>query len=269
MNQDVLVLRTCRSYMTSYRGFRWPESGPVEAPDWDPTPSPGHGLHGWLWGEGNGAIGYWSDDARWLVVRVPADTIVDLGGKVKFPRGEVVHCGDRESATRYLVEHGGAGRAIIGRTATSGYGGAAISGDRGASTSGNWSASMSGDHGSATSENYGISITRNCGTSITGDRGMSISWHRGRSMSGHRGTSITEDGGMSITGDGGMSITGDGGIASAGIGGVLIFRWYVYATGRIKTIVAHVGEDGIEPNKPYRCVDGKVVPAETEVAHAS
>ena len=30
-----IVLRVCRSDMTSYNGFIWPETGYVEAPDWD------------------------------------------------------------------------------------------------------------------------------------------------------------------------------------------------------------------------------------------
>jgi len=64
----VLILRTCNADMTSYGGFVWPESGPVEAPDWEPTYECGHGLHGLLWGEGNSGLLDTSDDAKWLVV---------------------------------------------------------------------------------------------------------------------------------------------------------------------------------------------------------
>ena len=39
-----LVLRTCAADMTAYEGFRWPEAGPVEAPDWDPASVCGRGL---------------------------------------------------------------------------------------------------------------------------------------------------------------------------------------------------------------------------------
>ena len=100
----VLVLRTCAPDKTSYGGFVWPESGPVAAPDWSPVAECGKGLHGLLWGEGEGALVSWEDDARWLVVEVEAASIVDLSGKVKFPRGVVAHCGDRYSATAYLAE---------------------------------------------------------------------------------------------------------------------------------------------------------------------
>ena len=118
-NDVVLVLRTCFANMTSHGGFRWPESGPVAAPDWSPVAECGRGLHGLLWGEGDGSLLDWSDDARWLVVEVPAGSTVDLAGKVKFPRGEVVFCGDRLGATSMIAARRPG--AIVGGTATAGY----------------------------------------------------------------------------------------------------------------------------------------------------
>ena len=135
----VLVLRVCRPNGESHNGFRWPMHGPVKCDDWDPTPECGGGLHGWLWGEGDASAASWdlnATDNRWLVVRVRADEIVDLSGKVKFPRGTVVHCGTAETATAYLVAHGGAGRAIIRGTATAGDYGTATAGDYGTATAG-------------------------------------------------------------------------------------------------------------------------------------
>ena len=139
MSQHVLVLRCCRADMTSHGDFRWPESGPVEATDWSPVAECGQGLHGWLWGEGDvTAAGdvHGLPDARWLVVRVLLADIVDLGGKVKYPRGEVVLCGTAAEATEYILAHGGTGRAIIGGTATAGARGTATAGARGAATAG-------------------------------------------------------------------------------------------------------------------------------------
>ena len=47
--ETVLVLRTCAADMTAHNGtFTWPESGECAAPDWDPYPSCGRGLHGLL-----------------------------------------------------------------------------------------------------------------------------------------------------------------------------------------------------------------------------
>lgn len=132
----VLVLRTCTADMLSpspdANRFRWPASGPVEAPDWSPAPRCGRGLHGLLWGEGDGMQLTWEPDAKWLVVRVARADIVDLQGKVKFPRGEVVCCGDRDAATRYLIANGGLGHAIAGAALTAGDRGTATAGDGGA-----------------------------------------------------------------------------------------------------------------------------------------
>lgn len=134
----VLVLRTCSADMTSHDGFIWPAAGPVEVPDWNPEPVCGGGLHGLLWGEGDGQRLSWDADARWLVVEVDPADVVDLGGKVKFPRGAVVCCGDRQEATQYIYTHGGIGRAVTGGTATAGNDGTATAGDRGVLVIGWW-----------------------------------------------------------------------------------------------------------------------------------
>ena len=106
MEKHVLVLRTCSKDMTSSGGFKWPTSGDVSAPDWEPSNSCGKGLHGFLWGAGDGTLANWDSDAKWLVVKVSKDSIIDLCGKVKFPAGEVVYCGDRQSATQFLRDNG-------------------------------------------------------------------------------------------------------------------------------------------------------------------
>jgi hypothetical protein len=115
----VLVLRTCAKDMTSHGGFKWPASGPVSAPDWNPERVCGGGLHGLLFGEGEGGQLDWSEDAKWLVVEVARTSVVDLDGKVKFPRGEVVFCGDRKGATEYIQARR-PGAAVCGAAATAG-----------------------------------------------------------------------------------------------------------------------------------------------------
>ena len=135
------MLRTCTADMTAHGGFCWPESGYVEAPDWDPSPVCGGGLHGLLHGEGDGTLLSWEPGARWLVVEVDARHAVDLDGKAKAPRAWVVHCGDRLSATADLAERC-PGRAIVGGTATAG--------DRGTATAGGYGTATAGDRGTAT-----------------------------------------------------------------------------------------------------------------------
>ena len=138
-----LMLRTCAADMTSRGGFRWPERGFVFAPDWSAGAECGGGLHGCAWGEGDPTSAWrWEPEARWLVCEYDTREAVDLVGKIKVPRAWVVYCGDREGATRYIIEHGVAGRAVIGASVTAGNDGMA--------TAGNYGMATAGDGGTAT-----------------------------------------------------------------------------------------------------------------------
>ena len=110
MSDKVYVLRTVSGNMQSYDGFVWPESGPVEALDWEATYKCGHGLHGLLWGEGDGRYLDWIDSAKWLVVEVDRCDILagkgNLMDKCKFQRGLVVFCGERDAAVADIVSRG-------------------------------------------------------------------------------------------------------------------------------------------------------------------
>ncbi len=132
-----LALRTCDRDMKAYGGFQWPESGTVEAPDWDPAPVCGHGLHGLLRGVGDGGLLSWDPDARWLVVQVRESDIVRIDErKVKFPKGKVIFVGDRLGALATMARLGHLDDGHVGGTATAGYCGTATAGDRGTATAG-------------------------------------------------------------------------------------------------------------------------------------
>ena len=128
-----LILRTCDKNGLSSGGFQWPKSGHVEAPDWKPTRECGNGLHGALWGEGDGSLLSFGRDAVWIVAEV--SEWIDLDGKVKFPSANVLHYGDRQTATDFIAANGAIG-AVIGGTATAGYRGTATAGDGGTATAG-------------------------------------------------------------------------------------------------------------------------------------
>lgn len=156
--ETALVLRTCSADLTSRGGFQWPDKigAVVEAPDWEKDNKCGHGLHGWLFGQGDhGCSRTVGDaDAKWLVVEVGLSDLIALGGKVKFPCCTIRHIGDRASATQFLIanEPRAAGVAVIGATlqagdkelcqvgaygtATAGYKGTATAGDEGTATAG-------------------------------------------------------------------------------------------------------------------------------------
>ena len=230
--------------MTSRGGFKWPASGPVAAPDWNPKPACGQGLHGLLWGEGDGQLLDWTEGAKWLVVEVDASSVVDLSGKVKFPSGQVVHCGDCDSATSHLLEHDGSGKAICGAKATAGYYGTATAGDYGTATA--------GDAGTATAGYYGTATAGDDGTATAGVRGTATAGVRGTATAGDAGTATAGVRGTATAGYAGTATAGDNGTATAGEKGAVILRWWDRAAERWRMTIGYAGEDGIEPGEKYR-----------------
>ncbi len=146
------LLKTVHADGAAWGGFRWPldEGAEVIAPDWDPTPVCGGGLHGLLNGAGNGGLIDWSTDAVWIVAEIPdGETVVDLDGKVKVRRCIVRHVGDKTSAPEFLAAHGHT-EGMVGGTATAGDGGTATAGDGGTATAGYGGTATAGDGGTAT-----------------------------------------------------------------------------------------------------------------------
>jgi hypothetical protein len=259
MSDLVYILRTCRYDMTSHGGFTWPESGPVEAPDWSPVRKCGQGLHGLPWGEGDASLLDWSDDARWLVVEVEAATVVDLDGKVKFPRGTVVHCGDRLSATADIIARGATG-AVVGAVVTAGDRGTATAGDWGTATAGYRGTATAGYRGTATAGHESTATAGHESTATAGDWGTATAGDWGTATAGDRGTATAGDWGTATAGYRGTATAGYWGTATAGYRGTIILRRWDGV--RYRTVVGYVGEDGIEPNVAYRLDDaGKFVRA--------
>jgi hypothetical protein len=152
--ETVLVLRTCAADGSSSHGFKWPESGPVEATDWKPTEECGNGLHGWLWGHGDWSLKAKAEKIKWLVLEVDKSSLIDLCGKVKFPKANVVASFLAWNDAMVFIR----ARHVTGATtiATGNYGHASATGDYGhASATGNYG------HASATG-NYGHASATGC-----------------------------------------------------------------------------------------------------------
>jgi len=296
------MMKTVNADGTSYNGFVWPlEVGAkVVAPDWNDDAKCGGGLHGLHNGIGSGALLDWSDDAVWIVASVKKAEIVDLGGKIKVPRCKIVHVGNRESATRFLSDAGIVGP-IVGGTATAGYEGTAMAGDWGTATAGDggtatagkWGTAMVGDGGTATAGDGGTATAGYEGTATAGKWGTATAGKWGTATAGYEGTATAGDGGTATAGDGGTATAGDGGTATAGKWGtatagdggtatagdggtatagyegtatagdkgtLIIRRW---DGKRYRTVVGYIGENGLEPNTPYKLNDaGEFVKAD-------
>jgi hypothetical protein len=218
-----LVLRTCKSDMTSRKGFVWPKEGPVECPDWIASTECGNGLHGALWGQGDGEFFNWSPDAVWQVVQI--EEWIDLDGKVKFPRGIVVHTGNKETAPKYIIENGASGP-VIGASITAGNFGTATVGYNGTATAGYNGTATAGYNGTATAGNFGTATAGNFGTATAGNFGTAIADQHGTATAGYNGT------------------------ASAGAYGIIQIKYFDGKRYRIR--VGYTNEDDIEPNVPYR-----------------
>ena len=169
--EKVLVLRTCNADMTSHGGFKWPESGLVEAPDWKPTKECGNGLHGWLWGCGDWSLKIGDDSRKWLVIETDSKGIVELGGKVKFQSGNVLFVGRAwNEAMAFLRGRAG----LVFESSATGYSG---------------HASATGDYGHASATGYsGHASATGCSghASATGCSGWAVS-NQGTAKAGKDG----------------------------------------------------------------------------------
>ncbi|HCE9177386.1 hypothetical protein [Pseudomonas aeruginosa] len=277
-----LVLRTCSADLTSHGGFQWPDKigAVVEAPDWKKDNKCGHGLHGWLFGQGDhdcsSTVG--EADAKWLVVEVGLSDLIALGGKVKFPRCTIRHIGDRASATQFLIanEPRAAGVAVIGATlqagdkelcqvgaygtatagdwgtATAGYKGTATAGYKGTATAGNEGTATAGDWGTATAGDWGTATAGDWGTATAGDWGTATAGYKGTATAGNEGTATAGNEGTATAGDWGTATAGDWGTATAGEKGEIRIRYWDEKADRYRTVIGYVGEDGLEPGIAYR-----------------
>ena len=235
------ILRQCAADMTSRAGkFQWPESGEVSAPDWKPTNDCGNGLHGFLWGEGDGNLASYDADKKWIVAEI--SEWIDLGGKVKFPRATVCFTGSLHDAAAEIRRLGAIG-AVIGSTNAGGDYSTNAGGYRSTNTGGNGSTNTGG---------YGSTNTGSYGSTNTGD---DYSTNTGGDYS-------TNTGGIGSTNTGGDRSTNTGGERSTNTGGDRsILQWKIWDGGRYRMITAYVGEGGIEPNVAYMVRGGNVVKA--------
>ncbi|HGJ5456756.1 TPA: hypothetical protein ACJVPN_004457 [Pseudomonas aeruginosa] len=288
--ETALVLRTCSADLTSHGGFQWPDKigAVVEAPDWKKDNKCGHGLHGWLFGQGDhGCSSTVGDaDAKWLVVEVVIADLIALGGKVKFPRCTIRHIGEKASATQFLIanEPRAAGVAVIGATlqagdkelcqvgaygtatagdegtatagdrgtATAGYRGTATAGYRGTATAGDEGTATAGYRGTATAGNWGTATAGNWGTATAGYRGTATAGNWGTATAGDRGTATAGDEGTATAGYRGTATAGNWGTATAGEKGEIRIRYWDEKANRYRTVIGYIGEDGLEPNVPYK-----------------
>jgi hypothetical protein len=103
----VYVLKTVNSDLTACNGFKYPIEGKVSDEE--------IGLYGFLMGEGYWGFANWNNNAKWLVIEVEQSNIIKIyPDRINFRLGNIVHCGDRKSATNFIIEKGANPEKVLG-----------------------------------------------------------------------------------------------------------------------------------------------------------
>jgi hypothetical protein len=96
----VLILGKCYNDGISRNGFKYGKKGDVvTAPDWNPEPKCGNGLHGLK--QGNGA---WNllEGSDWLVIHAFQKDVIDIDQyKCKFRTGKILYRGNSKGLHQY------------------------------------------------------------------------------------------------------------------------------------------------------------------------
>lgn len=196
-------------------------------------------------GEGDGDLFDWNPFALWQVVKVKKSEIVDLCGKVKFPRGYVFFTGGRKEATDIIYDNGGIN--VIGAIREAG----------------NNTVVSVGYKGSATVGHNGIAIAKYRGIAAAGNNGTAISENFGKSSAGIYGIAKSGNRGISSVGNRGIAIVGYRGLARAGIGGRIEIESY-NINNQMRPFVGYIGEDNLNPDIFYGIENGRFTQAHYE-----
>ena len=262
----VKLLKEIPPTLIAYGGFQWPRSGHVECPDWKPTAECGHGLHALRWvpdeSPNHGAVYAGNLDNLWMVIEVDdsPDNLIQLDGKVKFHKGNVIYVGSFIEATNLVRTSptlcGFYGTATAGRcsNATAGYRGTAIAGNCGTAIAGNCGTAIAGHYGTANAGDTGKATAGDYGTATAGDYGTATVGHYGNATAGDKGTATAGLEGTATVGSEGIAIAGNGGTVAGGDKAVIVVR-----DEHGIAYFAQVGVAGIKPNIPYTIKDGQWV----------
>jgi len=301
-SDKVLCLRTCPADMIA-RGkindvewsFKWPTRGFVECPDWDPTPTCGHGLHGLLWGDGDWSLLKDEPDSVWMVVEVCVANLVKIDeSKVKFRCGNVIFTGVKADAIARVLTGAEAMTEAQKRARDWGeksghYSTAASSGDSStaassgyastaaslgyastAASSGNYSkAASSGYSSKAASSGYASTAASSGDSSTAASSGYastaaSLGYASKAASSGYASKAASSGYASTAASSGDSCIAasiGNNGSAKAGPNGLIIVTYWVDAEKRYRACIGNVGENEICADTWYKVHEGKLIPA--------
>ena len=248
----IFVFRSVNADLTAHGGFKYPLLGKVSAPDFDSSPTCGKGLHGFAKGEGDHSLLNNLPGAVYQVLEVREADIIRIDGKndkVKFPKGNVVFSGDRDTAVS-IIKTAHPEAAVMYAKVIVGDKQFATAGNYGTVTAGDYGTATAGYNGTATAGYNGTATAGNCGTATAGYHGTATAGYHGTATAGDYGTATAGYNGTATAGNHGTATAGDYGTATAGNYGMLCIKYYDGS--RYRMFTAYVGENGILPNVKYK-----------------
>ena len=272
----VYLLRTSDKDGKSHGGFRWPKEGYVEAPDWNPEPTCGGGLHGLPWGDGGWELLDATDYTRiWQVLEADAQDVVSIDGRKSKARcGNVIYSGNMADAMAKVLACQWRIDEIVAvaladkaaNTSSGNYSKAASSGNSStAASSGNSSTAASSGNYSKAASSGDSSTAASSGDSSkaasSGDYSTSASsGNYSMSASSGDGSTSASSGVCSKSASSGENTiamaAGTRCTVQAGKNGCFASCYYDEHSKRNRILVGYVGEDGILPDTPYTIVGG-------------
>jgi len=206
---------------------------------------------------------HWHPESKWVVLTIDDALYKEEDGFVEFEKGEVIFNGHPKEACEFIKEKnlpvprskivkvGGDWEDVeaprIGM-AVAGIDGRAVAGDYGTAfgpleaRSGQWGISIGGK---AFAGDWGIATGSEA---VAGHNGVAVmSGEFSKVTAGDGGVAIS-DNGETIVGEHGIAISYEQGVFHGGLGSLFI-AWY---NDEQRYVIATVGENGIEANKPYR-----------------
>jgi len=267
---EILVLRANSKDNTSYKGFVYPSSGIVTAPDWDNQPECGGGLHGLPRGCGDGCLLEWEDGKLAMLLIVDTSSnYFEFEQKCKFSSGEVVFTGTMFDVVTILQKHYPDAPIVYARkqggyrsTLTGGYRSTLTGGDRSTLTGGDFS-TLTGGHSSTLTGGHRSTLTGGYSSTLTGGDFSTLTGGHSSTLTGGDRSTLT--GGHSSTLTGGDFSTLTGGDFSTLTGGDFsTLTWKVWDGNYYRLHTFYVGENGINPNTPYKFEDGEISEVEND-----
>lgn len=131
-------------------------------------------------------------------------------------------------------------------------------GDHQSALAGDYGTAIAGDSGTACAGMFGIASAGEWGQADAGDCGVAYALTCGRASAGVLGTATAGDYGTASVGDRGTASAGLGGTVCAGEQGEIRLKYMHSRSKRYRTVTGYIGENGLEPNTPYRLNDKHV-----------